>query len=148
MARRVYRVCRAVHRRLDGEGARLAGGRWNSPGKAVVYMAVTVSLAVLENLVHMARADFPAGYILLVAMIPDGLDMLDEVDLRRQLGEAGRQTLGDRWIDSGSSAVLAVRSTVVPFERNFLLNPAHPDFRLIQVEPAVPFTFDERLFGA
>jgi RES domain-containing protein len=55
MARSVYRVCRARYARLDGEGARLVGGRWNSPGSAVVYMAERVALAVLENLVHMIR---------------------------------------------------------------------------------------------
>jgi RES domain-containing protein len=43
--------------------------------------------------------------------------------------------------------VLAVRSTVVPFEHNYLLNPQHPDFAAISVEPAIPFLFDERLFG-
>ncbi|HUE02378.1 MAG TPA: RES family NAD+ phosphorylase [Bryobacteraceae bacterium] len=36
------------------------GGRWNSPGRAV-YMAESIALAVLENLVHMARQDFPRG---------------------------------------------------------------------------------------
>ena len=54
MPRRIYRVCRDIHARLDGEGAKLVGGRWNSPGRSVVYMAETVSLAVLENLVHMS----------------------------------------------------------------------------------------------
>ena len=58
MPRRVYRVCRARYARLDGEGARRAGGRWNSPGRTVVYMAESVALAVLENLVHMSRQDF------------------------------------------------------------------------------------------
>ena len=58
MARSLYPVCRARHARSDGEGARLAGGRWNSPGRAVVYMAESVALAVLENLVHMSAQDF------------------------------------------------------------------------------------------
>ena len=55
MARCIYRVCRARNARLDGEGARLVGGRWTSRGRAVVYMAESVALAVLENLVHMSR---------------------------------------------------------------------------------------------
>ena len=56
---RVFRVCRARYARLDGTGAQLAGGRWNSPGRAVVYMAESIALAVVENLVHMTRQDFP-----------------------------------------------------------------------------------------
>ncbi len=37
---------------FDGTGARLVGGRWNSPGKAVIYAAETFAGAVLEVLVH------------------------------------------------------------------------------------------------
>jgi RES domain-containing protein len=61
--RRVFRVCRARYARLDGAGGRHVGGRWNSPGRAVVYMAESIALAVLENLVHMTRQDFPHGHV-------------------------------------------------------------------------------------
>jgi RES domain-containing protein len=61
--RRVFRVCRARYARLDGAGSRVVGSRWNSPGRAVVYMAESIALAVLENLVHMTRQDFPRGYV-------------------------------------------------------------------------------------
>ena len=36
----------------NGEGARLWGGRWNEPGRPVVYASSTLSLAALEYLVH------------------------------------------------------------------------------------------------
>jgi len=78
----VYRVCHAKHARLDGLGARLAGGRWNSPGRAVVYMAESMSLAVLENLVHMSRQDFPTGYVVIGATLPDDLIVTAEAELR------------------------------------------------------------------
>jgi RES domain-containing protein len=57
MARRVFRVCRARYARLDGAGAKLAGGRWNSPGQAVVYMAESIALAVLENLARSSTSN-------------------------------------------------------------------------------------------
>jgi RES domain-containing protein len=38
---------------LIGEGARVAGGRWNSPGRAVVTASETAALAVLEVRVHL-----------------------------------------------------------------------------------------------
>lgn len=113
----------------------------------MVYSAETVSLAVLENLVHMSRADFPEGYVVVTAVITDSVRVIEQIDLEREFGPADQRTLGDRWVKSAASAVLAVPSAVVPLERNFLLNPAHPDFRLIDIEPVVPFTFDERLFG-
>jgi len=147
MPQRIYRVCRAVHTHLDGEGAKRVGGRWNSPGRPVAYMAETVSLAVLENLVHMARRDFPTGYVVVAAVVPDNIRILRAEDLRLDLPSASQRQIGDHWIDSRDSPVLEVRSTIVPFEHSYLLNPRHPGFAAIVVEQPVPFFFDERLFG-
>lgn len=148
MDRRVFRVCRARYARLDGSGARLAGGRWNSPGRAVVYMAESIALAVLENLVHMTRQDFPRGYVCVAALLPDGVSVIQEKDLRldRALRAMSTPQLGDWWLDSQASAVLQVPSVVIAKEHNFLLNPAHPEFGRVQVEPPAIFHFDERLF--
>src|ERR1039458_6092110 len=148
MARSVYRVCRARYARLDGEGARLVGGRWNSPGRAVVYMAESVALAVLENLVHMSRQDFPTGYVSVAAIIPDSIRITTAQDLRLRadLRELSSQDLGDWWIDSKESAVLEVPSAVVADQHIYLLNPAHPDFVRIVADPPALFHFDPRLF--
>lgn len=123
MARRIFRVCRAIHARLDGEGASRVGGRWNSPGRPLVYMAETVSLAVLENLVHMSREDFPVGYVVVVAVVPRQIPILDEESLPAQIRGLSDREMGDHWFDNGISAVVAVRSVIVPFEHNYLLNP-------------------------
>jgi RES domain-containing protein len=147
MAQRIYRVCRSAYSRLDGEGAKRGGGRWNSVGKSVVYMAETVSLAVLENLVHMTREDFPVGYVMLAAVIPQKVRVHRDTRLPGEFDAREQVKFGDQWLESRDSAVLAVRSAVVPFEYNYLLNPAHPDFGAIRAEPVVPFIFDERLFG-
>ena len=150
MPRRVYRVCRARYARLDGEGARRAGGRWNSPGHAVVYMAESVALAVLEHLVHMSRQDFPTGYVCVAAVLPDGIAVATEQDIRLRANINQRlssQTLGDWWIDSRETAVLEVASATVPNEHNYLLNPSHPDFARITTDPPALFHFDSRLFS-
>jgi RES domain-containing protein len=149
MARRVFRVCRARYARLDGEGARRVGGRWNSPGQPLVYMAESVALAVLENLVHMSKQDFPSGYVCVAAVLPDGMSLIPEHTLRSsspELRVLNTQSLGDWCLQSQISAVLQVPSFVVPGAYNFLLNPAHPKFPGIQVEPAAIFHFDPRLF--
>ncbi|MCA9448346.1 MAG: RES family NAD+ phosphorylase, partial [Candidatus Omnitrophica bacterium] len=49
----VFRVAREAYKTdLSGTGARINGGRWNSPGKAVLYTSENRSLAILETLVH------------------------------------------------------------------------------------------------
>ena len=48
-AMRFYRIADARHSPESGEGARLHGGRWNSPGRAVIYACETQSGAMLEN---------------------------------------------------------------------------------------------------
>jgi hypothetical protein len=102
-ARRVFRVCRARYARLDGSGARLVGGRWNSSGRAVVYMAESIALAVLENLVHMTRQDYPRGYVCVAAVLPAGISVIHEKDLRKHpaLEDRSTEQLGDWWLDLG-----------------------------------------------
>lgn len=36
----------------DGTGAALVGGRWNSPGRPVIYGSLSYSCAMLEMLAH------------------------------------------------------------------------------------------------
>ena len=45
-----WRLARKRYADLSGEGARLKGGRWNSPGRAVVYMAEDAALPLIEVL--------------------------------------------------------------------------------------------------
>lgn len=76
---RVYRVCSAAYSDLDGEGARLYGGRWNSPGLAIVYTANTLALAILETRVHLRRV--PLDYVRLTIEISDKSLPLREVNI-------------------------------------------------------------------
>jgi RES domain-containing protein len=57
----------------------------------------------------------------------------------------GLRRFGDDWVARGTSAVLRVPSALVPGENNFLINPAHADFRKLVVRDAIGFEFDERL---
>jgi len=54
--------------------------------------------------------------------------------------------LGTEWLRSGRPPVLLVPSAVVPQERNYLLNPAHRDFRAVRVGAPEPFSFDPRMW--
>ena len=53
--------------------------------------------------------------------------------------------IGDEWIQSGRSAVLAVPSVIVAQERTFLLKPKHRDFAKIKIKDQGNFSLDPRL---
>jgi RES domain-containing protein len=111
-------------------------------------MAKSVALAVLENLVHMSRQDYPTGYVVVAATIPDHVRTIKHVRyLDSKSSDAARErTAGDQWLHSLESAVLRVPSAVVAGDWNYLINPRHLDFGQISIEPPAPFQFDERLF--
>src|SRR5260221_7817204 len=48
-----YRISGGLHRVFDGEGARRYGGRWNSPGQAVIYAGLSYAISMLERLIHL-----------------------------------------------------------------------------------------------
>jgi len=54
--------------------------------------------------------------------------------------------VGDAWLTSVATAVATVPSVLVPALNNYLLNPAHPEFRRCRITDIEPFAFDRRLF--
>jgi RES domain-containing protein len=149
---RVWRICQKIHQAFDGEGARLCGGRWNRPGAAMVYASATLSLAALESVVHLDPEEEPENLVAVSAEIPENLRIRRIAignlpqDWRQYPAPESLQEIGTAWIRSASTAVLAVPSAVIPQEWNYLLNPAHPDFKKIRLNKAKPFQFDPRLW--
>ena len=148
-----FRICKTRHLAtvLSGEGARLNGGRWNSPGLPAVYTSSSLSLATLEVLVHLEDPELLANLFSWFPLeIPDDLaEWLDPGTLppewlNDEPGPASRAA-GDGWLKLRRSAALAVPSVVTPGEWNILLNPAHPDFPKLLPGPAKPFRPDPRL---
>ncbi|HSJ04518.1 MAG TPA: RES family NAD+ phosphorylase [Verrucomicrobium sp.] len=146
-----WRICKAKHAgtAFSGGGAAIAGGRWNSRGVRVVYTSASQSLALLENLVHVNPA---VTFHLVAFRLKIPVDMILDIEMG-QLPPNWRdspppmtvQKIGDVWANSSRSAVLGLPSVIVPGERNYLLNPGHPDFRHITVDGPVDFPVDPRL---
>src|SRR3954451_13682029 len=136
-----FRLCRAAYPAYDGEGARRVGGRWNSSGTRVLYMSEKRSLAVLEILVHLS-ASIPDKFMIGSAVIPDSVavEMVDETGLPSgwaaldALQQWETRRIGEMWMAEQRSAVLSVPSVILG-ERNYVLNPAHPDFQRLSFAP-------------
>ncbi len=119
---------------------------------AIVYTSATLSLAALEYLVHLDPPRAPADLVAVPADIPDAVARREVTAAalppkwRAYPAPEALADLGTAWARAGTSAVLMVPSVIVPQERNFLLNPAHPDFRRIRLGRPEPFSFDPRLW--
>ncbi|MEA2737346.1 MAG: hypothetical protein QOH05_653 [Acetobacteraceae bacterium] len=136
-----WRLCRRPHADLTGEGARLYGGRWNSPGRPVVYLAEHPALAALEVRVHLDLPFelLPADFVLMQVDVPDGLIIGSEMP-------SSTIAAGDAWLAEGGSATLRVPSILIPRTWNVLLNPRHPEAARASIMAIEPFDFDPRLW--
>lgn len=133
---------------FSGEGGLHYALRWNSCGTRLVYTSGSVALACLETLVHMQMAAKSEERWLFTVDIPDRF--VEELrplpkDWNVEPAGSASQIAGDQWIASGRSVALLVPSVVVPLEKNALINPRHPQFRLEWVKKPVRFRYDPRL---
>lgn len=148
----VWRLARLAHAKLDGEGARLAGGRWNSRGRSAVYTSSRLSLAALELLVHTDVPLVPPDLVAFEIDVPDAIavEMVEIAALPKDWrlpGHPSCRSIGDTWLAEERTAVLRVPSAVVPEEWNYLINPGHRASKSIQVIGRRKFAFDSRLLG-
>ena len=147
-----WRIVKAKRRddAFSGEGARLAGGRWNLPGTSVVYAAGSLALAALEVLVQLEAPQLMPSYVQIPVEFDSSacrrldLDALPADWAESPVPESTR-LIGPDWVRSQASVVLAVPSALVPDELVYLINPNHPDFASLRVGQATSFRFDPRL---
>lgn len=137
---------------FDGEGARLYGGRWNSPGVRMVYTSENLALAALEILTHLGKSSLLTSYSRCAVHFDESLiTSLDRsllpANWRAYPAPPELQLLGDTWATSMTSVVLEVPSVVIETESNYLINPLHPDFSTLVIDQPEPFDFDSRLMA-
>ena len=146
----LWRISR--HEDLDGLGGERADGRWHTAakGKRIVYLSESPAVALLEVLANLKGNPrlFPDAYRLMKIATADTLraepvhalpdDWREHPDTTRAIGDA--------WLAERRSALLQVPSAPSPESWNYLLNPLHPDARLLEIEWTRWVTYDRRLF--
>ena len=133
---------------MDGEGARLYGGRWNPSGLAAVYLAESRALAALEILVHAPREALRLEWRVITVEIPDELIEPAKklpADWREQPSSVGAQHYGADWLRRGKGVALRLPSVIIPQESSLLLNPRHADAKSLKISKPEVFSFDPRL---
>ena len=136
---------------FDGEGAFRFGGRWNSRGVRMLYMAGSLSLAALEMLVHLNEEKILFSYSFAAARFNESLVLpIEEFKTLPKNWSASPppleiQRIGNEWVRSETSVVLRVPTSVLPVEYNYLINVRHPEFSKIKFDKPQTFIFDKRL---
>lgn len=135
---------------MDGEGARLYGGRWNPPGLSAVYLAESRALAALEILVHAPREALRLEWRMIEVEVPENwVETLNPgnlpADWQGRPSSSGAQHLGRKWLLERSHLALKLPSVIVPEERSLLLNPLHPLMRDLRISEPRKFEFDPRI---
>jgi RES domain-containing protein len=139
-----WQICRAKDIGPLGKSCLHSGGRWNSPGRDMVYLSEHPALAALECRAHL---DLPYDEmehdhrLLRLSLPEDSLEDLADLP-------ADPTAIGDAWLTEARSAVLRVPSILVQEGRNLLLNPAHPAARDARLLSATEFRFDRRLWAS
>jgi RES domain-containing protein len=148
----LYRITRDAYADLTGNGSRLYGGRWNSAGKQMVYLASSRSLAILEALAHLSPTNMPDDYCMMIIEVPDNSFVeIDINQLPKQWHEYPEpnilKQIGNQFLAQMKKLLLKVPSVIVKEEYNYLLNPLHVDAGNVKMISKQPFSFDTRLLS-
>ena len=137
---------------LSGEGAKVFGNRWNHRGTPVAYCSENLSLAVLEYLIGTNVDDLPETLMKIKIELPDSQEHYEilKTDEPMYSNDYSQQKqmckdFGTEWAIEKRSLVLLAPSFIVPENNNIMINPQHPDARLINILDIAPFQVDPRI---
>ena len=145
----VYRITLAKY-----SGSLVASGnaaRWNPKDVFMIYTASSRSLACLENVVNRDQLGLMQPFNVLTIDCPISIKIKDvpiqklPANWRDYDQMSLTQSIGENWIRENRSAILKVPSAIIEEDANYLLNPKHPDFKLIKIVKTQPFVFDSRI---
>ena len=150
---KVFRLSRKKYsKELSGKGASLSGNRWNSNGIEIIFCANSRALAMAEFAVHLNLALISNDYLMIEINMPDSI-VIEAIEIDKFPSDWNlfphilpTQKIGDEFVKENKYCVLRVPSAVVKGDFNFLINPNHKDFKLIEISNSDKFPFDKRFF--
>ena len=132
---------------MDGTGARINGGRWNSVGVACIYTSQSRALAALEYAVNVSIDDLPPDLVMITLDVPDAFYTPRRLpqDWHSQVINEATRDFGSAILRKGEHLIIKLPSVVVPQENNFIINPRHKQMNKVSIVDISPFSLDARL---
>jgi len=137
---------------IDGKGASINSGRWNSLGVPMIYSSSTASLAFLELLRRFKPRHIPINYCLIEYTLEDKVNILEitakelPVNWDSLIHNDKTQLIGDKFIKDGNHLILKVPSVLLPNEYHYNINPLHPDIKKLSISDIIKTPVNLRLF--
>lgn len=148
----VYRIAKAKWRKdLSGTGAKLWGGRWNTPGNPMLYTSQSISLALLEMMANtpseiLINNDYYVIEIEIPQIKPSILNLEKlPTDWNKFPYNPMTQKIGDKWLKDDNNLILKVPSAIIHLEANYVLNPNHSKYDKIIIKASYSLEVDNRL---
>jgi RES domain-containing protein len=147
----VYRLAKQRFNALDGEGARLYPGRWNTHKHKALYTSANSSLAILEVIVNIQKYKllYEEPYVIIALDVPDDpiLDLRNDPDILKVgfknydlMNSMGK---GSMLLNDPDLLGFIVPSIVNPIETNIILNASAFDLEKFRVTETL-VDFDPR----
>jgi RES domain-containing protein len=131
---------------LSGKGAYLHGGRWNSPGRFMVYAAENNVLAALEVALRIPLESISSDYLMISLEISGSIPIYrPKLPGNWNLQTEVTRSIGDEFIKKGKYLLMKVPSALITDSFNFLINPNHPDIKKMKLMEPRTILFDKRL---
>lgn len=150
---KIYRIAKKQYiNDLSGEGARLYGGRWNKKGDAMLYFSESLSLCVLEILVHLDFQFLSNDFYFVEAEIPDEMIQptftINDLDTiwNNNPPSPYTQQIGSDWLTENKNLAMRVPSAVLPVQANILVNPKHLQMSKLNILKSESLQIDQRVF--
>lgn len=147
-----WRITKAKYAKqaFAGEGAKVYGGRWNPPGYPAVYTADSLSLAILELIVHLDQDEDIQNFVAVPVKFDDLLVVTwPESKLPANWSQHPipdqTQQMGKLWLEENRYMALKTPSSVVRQDSNYVLNPLHPEYSSLEIGKPQPLYIDPRL---
>lgn len=100
---------------------------------------------MLERLAQTGTGRIPQSQVAIVIDIPERLS-IEHAPLEAPMPLTESRAFGDRWLAERRTVALTVPSVISRYDRNVLINPAHPQFARIQASEPESVVWDVRLF--
>lgn len=137
---------------IDGKGASINSGRWNSLNVPMIYASSTASLAFLELLRRFRPRHIPVNFCLIEYTLDGKAGILEitkkelPVNWDSPIHNDKTQLIGDKFIKDNNQLLLKVPSVLLPSEYHYNINPLHPDIKKLSITDIVKTPINRNLF--